>query len=76
TVDFKRPEASWYCLVAEGNAITHLPDGSYSVDDRYYVTMPDTQEKPLERQQNGHDQLLVPIVGQNGIAKLAYTIVW
>ena len=76
TVASKKPQASWYCLVAEGNSIKHLPDGSYSVDDHYYITLPKAAGTTIERQQGGQAQLVLPIGMQSDTTKISYTIVW
>lgn len=75
--ELSQSAASWYCLVAEGNSIEQLPDGSYSVDDyRYYVTIDESSDNPFERQQDGKTQLLIPLMAQNGEAQATYTIIW
>ncbi|MGB3588643.1 MAG: family 16 glycoside hydrolase [Tunicatimonas sp.] len=69
--------SSWYCLVAEGSSIEKLPDGSYSVDDhRYYVTVDESANEPIKRQQSGKAQLLLPLIAQNGETTASYTIIW
>ncbi len=75
--NFSRSASTWYCLVAEGSSVEKLPDGSYSVDDyRYYVTIDKSANAPIERQQNGKTQLLLPLIAQNGETEASYTIIW
>jgi hypothetical protein len=77
TVDFDQSASPLYCLLAEGSSINQLPDGSYGVDDyRYYLTINDAPAVPVERQQNGQTQLLLPIVAQTDPTNISYTITW
>ena len=67
-----------YCLLAEGERIEHLPDGSYGVDDKeYYLIVDDSEVVHLrQRSNNGKEQLLAAMVPHQGKASLQYTIVW
>ena len=67
-----------YCLLAEGDLIEQLPDGSYGVDEKkYYLTVEQADNNRLQqRTSNGKEQLLAAIVPKQGKASLQYSIVW
>jgi len=66
-----------YMQLAQGKHIARQGDGSYAVDDRtYLVALPAGAAEPTIRQQNGRDELLVPVRFDRGEAKVAYSIVW
>lgn len=67
-----------YCLLAEGDRIEHLPDGSYGVDGKkYYLIVGNSEDIGLQqRSDNGQEQLLAAMVPSQGKASLQYTIVW
>jgi hypothetical protein len=63
--------------LAQGKHITRQSDGSYAVDDAaYLVTVPAGAAQPVVRQQNGHDELLLPVRFDRGEARVAYSLVW
>ena len=69
--------AGLYLQLAQGEHITRDADGAYVVGDRgYYVTVPGGQTAAVVRRLNGHDELLVPVRFNRGVADVAYTIVW
>jgi hypothetical protein len=63
--------------LAQGTHIARQSDGSYAVDDKtFFVTLPAGAAQPVIRQQNGHDELLLPVRFDRGEARVAYSIVW
>ncbi|MEM9830123.1 MAG: family 16 glycoside hydrolase [Bacteroidota bacterium] len=77
SASLNQPTSDWYCLLAEGSEIEHLPDGSYTVDDhRYYLTIDEAKSTPIEREEDGKTQLLLPLIAQDGEANISYTIIW
>ena len=67
-----------YCLLAEGDEIEQLPDGSYGIDGkRYYLTVEEAGNNQLQqRTDQGKEQLLAAMVPEGGKASLQYSIVW
>ena len=63
--------------LAQGKHIARQSDGSYAVDDNsYLVVLPAGAAQPTIRQQNGRDELLLPVRLDRGDARVAYSIVW
>ena len=67
-----------YCLLAEGDLIEHLPDGSYGVDGKkYYLTVDHVGNNHLQqRSDNGKEQLVAAMIPEQGKASLQYSIIW
>ena len=67
-----------YCLLAEGDLIEQLPDGSYGVDGKkYYLTVEQAGKNKIEKRTNqGKEQLLAAMVPEGGQASLQYAIIW
>ncbi len=67
-----------YCLLAEGDLIEQLPDGSYGVDGKkYYLTVDQSGNNHLQqRSDNGKEQLVAAMVPNQGKASLQYSIIW
>jgi hypothetical protein len=63
--------------LAQGRTIARQSDGSFAVDDKsYFIALPAGAPQPIVRQQNGHDELLLPVRFDRGEARVAYSIVW
>jgi hypothetical protein len=69
TVKDRGTKAGLYLKLAEGSKIERMPDGSYSVDQRYYIR---TASPASVREVNGTKELVAPVEG----ASVKYTIVW
>jgi hypothetical protein len=66
-----------YIQLAQGKRIARQADGSYTVDDKsYLVAIPSGAAQPVVRQQNGRDELILPVHLDRGEATVAYSIVW
>ena len=67
-----------YCLLAEGETIEELPDGSYAVDGkRYYLTVDKAEKRRIyQRTSQGKEQLLAAMVPEKGKAAFQYGIIW
>ena len=66
-----------YLQLAQSEHVTRQRDGSYVVGDRsFYITLPSGRAAPVVRQQNGHDELLIPVRFIRGEANIVYNIVW
>ena len=67
-----------YCLLAEGDQIEELPDGSYGIDGkRYYLTIDQMGNNRLQqRTERGKEQLLATLTPEAGKASLQYAITW
>ena len=66
-----------YLQLAQGKRIAPQSDGTYAVDDKtYFLALPAGTAQPVVRQQNGRDELLVPVRFDRGEARVAYSIVW
>ena len=67
-----------YCLLAEGDRIEQLPDGSYGVDGKqYYLTVEQIGKSRLQkRADRGKEQLVAAIVPEGGKASLQYALIW
>ena len=77
-VHFNEPLRQTYCLLAEGEQIEELPDGSYAVDDKsYYLEPRETgQGLPMIKSSGGQQQLLLPLVATESPLKIQYGIIW
>ena len=65
-----------YVQAAQGAHVALQRDGSYVVGDRsYYITVA-RGTRPVVRQINGSEELLLPVRFERGEASVAYTIVW
>jgi hypothetical protein len=62
--------ANVYFKLAEGKDISNLPDGSFLIDKKYYITVA-SNEKPFIRETNGQKELVAAV---NNIVK--YSIIW
>ena len=61
--------------LAEGESIDLLPDGTYSIDDaQYYITT--DLGKPILRDVDGGQELLLPIRGGDQPETVSYTMIW
>jgi hypothetical protein len=78
TISGSGAQNNLWVRLAEGSRITRLPDGSYSVNDRqYYVTLPKGKRlKPVVRQINGREELLLPVLLNGKPGSVSYNIVW
>lgn len=67
-----------YCLIAEGDRIEQLPDGSYGVDNKkYYLTVDQANKNQLQlRTDRGQEQLIATILPQQDQVSLQYSIIW
>jgi len=57
--------------LAEGDAIIAMPNGSYSIDQQFYVTVAGNT-KPVIRDSNGKKELIIPVDGTT----IKYTLIW
>lgn len=60
-----------YYKLAEGSSVTIIKDGLYTIDQKYYIQVPDGLPATV-RQVNGKQELIAP-VDQNSIK---YSIIW
>jgi hypothetical protein len=66
-----------YVQLAQGARITRQGEGTFVVGDRsYFIAIPAGTTQPIVRQQNGHDELLLPVRFDRGESRVAYSIVW
>lgn len=63
--------ANLFCKLAEGKTIIALPDGTYQVDQQYYVA-PAKGPKVSIRDINGHKELIMAVDGSS----IKYSIIW
>jgi hypothetical protein len=63
--------ANLFCKLAEGKNIVALPDGSYQIDQQYYVA-PAKGQKVSIRDINGQKELIMAVDGSS----IKYAIVW
>jgi hypothetical protein len=66
------PQANLYYKLAEGSSIAALPNGSYAVDDKHYYVKVADDLKPVIRDSNGKQELVVPFTGTS----IKYSIIW
>jgi hypothetical protein len=71
-ITVKEPQANLYYKMAEGSAITLLPNGNYAVDDKHYYIKPAAGLKCIIRNSNGKQELIAPV--SSGLLK--YSIIW
>ncbi len=67
-----------YFLLARGSRIEKLPDGSYAINDKsYYIDDIEAGgEAPVVRQQEGYEELLLPVSAAADTSSLTYSIIW
>ena len=66
----------WFRLV-KGSQIKLLPNGLYSIDNSsYYIGIKSKNKYPLIRKGPDGEELLVPVVLNEGQAQLSYSIIW
>lgn len=75
---FDQPERSLYFLLGRGSTIEKLPDGSYAMNGKsYYIDNIEAGEsQPVIRQQDGHEELLLPVSAVNSTSTVTYSIIW
>lgn len=75
---FNQADQDIYCLVARGDVIEKLPDGSYAIDDqKYYIdALESGSGQPFIRNQKGQYELIVPIIPQHNETLVKYSIIW
>ncbi len=78
TFDSAEPYSQMYCLLAEGETIELLPDGSYAIDDKSYYLQPvrNGNGQPLIRNDRGKQQLILPLIASENPLKIKYDIIW
>ncbi|WP_276371211.1 DUF1080 domain-containing protein [Chryseolinea sp. H1M3-3] len=65
-----------WCRIAEGSAITKLPNGLYAINDKqFYIQLPDKSE-PVIRGASGAMELLIPMKSKDNAGSLKYNIIW
>lgn len=66
----------WHCM-AEGKRIENMEDGSYRVDDSYYV-IPSLKGEQMVKQtdKGGKQRLLIPISLSNQKGTGKYELAW
>lgn len=64
--------ANVFCRIANGRKIEQIRDGLFAVDDRSYYIQVDKKLKPVIRQSEGTDELMVKYTG----TPVLYTIIW
>lgn len=66
-----------YCLLAEGDSIEKLEDGSYAVDDKtYYLNIIGNEAEPILREQDNKQQLIVALGNTDSESHLKYSLIW
>lgn len=77
-VHFDEALRQQYALLAEGETIEPLPDGSYAVDDKSYYVEPHEMGLGLPMIKNDGDrqQLILPLVAAESPLVVKYGIIW
>jgi hypothetical protein len=77
-VNFDEPLRQQYALLAEGETIEPLPDGSYAVDDKSYYVEPHEMGtgQPMIKSDGDQQQLIVPLVSAESPLVVKYGIIW
>lgn len=65
------PANDVYLKLAEGNTITPMPNGTYAVDQQFYIRVPDAQSVTIRTV--GQQQELVASLSASSFA---YSIIW
>jgi hypothetical protein len=66
-----------WCKIAEGDDITRLPNGLYSVNDKqYYIELPSKSKPVLRNSSQNKKELLLPVKAINNVGEVKYNIVW
>jgi hypothetical protein len=65
-----------YCRVAAGSSVEEVSKGLYAINDRSYYVRFDPKAKVKQRQTNGKQELLLPVVMKNGAGSVQYSIVF
>jgi hypothetical protein len=65
-----------WCLVAEGNTITKLPNGLYAVDKEFLIELPDKQEPILRKTAGNKTEMLLPVKMKDNAGTVTYSFVW
>ena len=69
-------QAIW-CRVAEGSAITKLPNGLYAVGDKEYFVQLAGKEKPIIRKTaQNTEEMLLPVKAKEAAGVVQYGILW
>jgi hypothetical protein len=68
--------AGVYAIIAVGEEMTKLRDGSYAVDGFTYYVRPEGNAAPVVRWRGARQELLVPVRFRNGEATVSYGILW
>lgn len=79
TIRVSGPNSSdLYIRLATGKAIEALADGSYAINDKqYYLQLTDAAgAKPLIRNVNNRQELLIPVSGTDKGKTIKYAIMW
>jgi hypothetical protein len=70
-------EKEIWCKVAEGSAITRLPNGLYAINDKQFLVELPAKAKPLIRSTaQNTKELLLPVTGRDNAGTVTYSIVW
>lgn len=78
TISFQgaAPEGNLWVRAWAGASAEANPDGTYLLDGKLKMRIPNPPGAPVIRQSAGHSELLIPITLANGAAKLIEEIVW
>jgi hypothetical protein len=70
-------QGEMWCLVAEGNDITELPNGMYAINDKQYLIELPAKQKPVIRTTaQNKKELLLPVTVKDNAGLLSYSIIW
>lgn len=70
------PDGTPYCRVAAGSLVEEISKGLYAINDRSYYVRFDPKAKVKLRQNNGKQELLLPVAMKNGAGSVQYAIVF
>ncbi|SOD90350.1 family 16 glycoside hydrolase [Spirosoma fluviale] len=70
------PQDIW-CRVAEGHAISQLPNGLYAINDKqYFIELPKNGKPIIRTTATNTKELLLPIKSTSGASAVTYSIIW
>jgi hypothetical protein len=68
------PTQPLYCRLAAGKTIEEVSKGLFAINDRSYYVRIDPKAKPVLRQMGNQQELIMPVVVQNGGSTLRYSL--
>ena len=75
-IHFQGGDSPLFFRLAVGKEIARLPDGSFAVDDKNYYLVTGQPDKAIQRNINGHKELLWAVDTSEGEATVKYTLIW